>query len=139
VCTSTPSSQVTLPAQLTSGRLARTFVDGAWCSTHDSVRREQVHLLVTELVTNAVRHAGPPITVRIECTGPDSVLVSVSDGSDELPSVRDVGPGAVSGRGVRLVDLLSAEWGVQHHHGDGRHTGTAAEGEGKTVWCRLVA
>jgi anti-sigma regulatory factor (Ser/Thr protein kinase) len=140
VCTITPPSQVTLPAELASGRLARTFVDERWCTTHDSVERERVHLLVTELVTNAVRHGGPPITVRIECTGPVSVLVSVSDGSDDLPRPREVAPEAVGGRGVHLVDLLSAEWGVQHHHIDGRHTDAdRAAGEGKTVWCRLVA
>ncbi|WP_380161736.1 ATP-binding protein [Kineococcus sp. R86509] len=140
---------MTLPAELASGRLARVFIDEHWCTTHDSVERERVHLLVTELVVNAVRHGGPPIMVRIECTGPVSVLVSVSDGSADLPRPRQVEPEAVGGRGVHLVDLLSAEWGVERHHIGGRHTtgidtGTDndtddAAGEGKTVWCRLVA
>lgn len=147
MCATTPSSQVTLPADLASGRLARSFVEQHWCSTHGGEDHSRVHLLVTELVTNAVRHAGPPVVFTIDCVGADGVLVSVSDGSDEPPVLAQAGPAAVGGRGVQLVNLLSVEWGVEHHHRsdhpDGRpgghRTGSPAGGGGKTVWCRLVA
>jgi len=118
--------------------VARRFVDEHRYRTHDAVEREHVHLLVTELVTNAVRHSGPPITVSLECPGSGSVLLSVADGSDDLPQAEQVPLTAVGGRGVSLVDLLSAEWGVRHHHPGGTHTDDTATGEGKTVWCLLV-
>jgi len=134
---------VLLPPELASGHLARTFIDNNWCATHSGDNRQHVHLLATELVTNAVRHGGPPITLSMECRDGDGVLLSVSDGSREPPEHRDVGAQALGGRGVRLVDLLSADWGVEHHHVDGVHGRTeSTEGseltQGKTVWCRLL-
>jgi len=134
---------VLLPPELASGRLARTFIDNNWCATHGGNERHHVHLLATELVTNAVRHGGPPITLSMECRDGEGVLLSVSDGSNEPPEHRDVEAQALGGRGVRLVDLLSVDWGVEHHHIDGVHTQTPrTEGselsQGKTVWCRLL-
>jgi len=134
---------VLLPPELASGRLARTFIDEHWCASHGGDDRQHVHLLATELVTNAVRHGGPPITLSMQCRGKHGVLLSVSDGSCEPPEHRDVEAQAWGGRGVRLVDLLSADWGVEHHHVDGVHDRMeSTEGseltQGKTVWCRLL-
>jgi len=134
---------VLLPPELASGRLARAFIDDHWCITHGGDDRQPVHLLATELVTNAVRHGGPPITLIMECRDWDGLLLSVSDGSNDPPEHMDVEGRALGGRGVRLVDLLSADWGVEHHHVDGTHTrvgdtqGTQGT-QGKTVWCRLL-
>jgi len=134
---------VLLPPELASGRLARTFVDDNWCPVHGGDNHQLAHLLASELVTNAVRYGGPPITLTMECRGREGVLLSVSDGSNDLPERMDVGPQALGGRGVRLVDLLSADWGVEHHHVNGAHAqaeSAAGTGltEGKTVWCRLL-
>ncbi|RYZ32593.1 MAG: ATP-binding protein, partial [Propionibacteriaceae bacterium] len=107
MCSHAGLSDVLLPPELASGRLARTFVDDHWCPVHGGDDRQHVHLLATELVTNAVRHGGPPITLTMECRDGDGVLLSVSDGSSESPEHLDVGPRAPGGRGVRLVDLLS--------------------------------
>jgi anti-sigma regulatory factor (Ser/Thr protein kinase) len=138
-CPSSPSSQVALPVALAAGRVARRFLDEHWCLPHSSTDLDRAHLLVSELVTNAVRHGGPPITLVVRCIGVDGVLLSVSDGSRLQPVVRQRGPGAVEGRGVHLVDALSAEWGVQDDRrpepGDDRDT---VPGPGKTVWCRLA-
>jgi two-component sensor histidine kinase len=83
-------------------------------------------LLVSELVTNAVLHGAPPITVHIECDGGRELLVSVADEDPRSPVLRDGGPGAESGRGIRLVDVVSDRWGVVNHPDDG-----------KRVWFRL--
>jgi anti-sigma regulatory factor (Ser/Thr protein kinase) len=87
-------------------------------------KTEDATLLVSELVTNAVRYGGPPVRVRVACGGADGagLQVAVSDGNPDPPVRRDVAPEAEGGRGVALVDIISDRWGVEH-----------AE-KGKTVW-----
>ena len=142
VCTTTRPARASLPATLTSGRLARRFLNEHWCTPHCSADLDQAHLLITELVSNAVRHGGPPITVEVECIGPEGVLICVSDGSDDdLPTPEAAGPHALGGRGINLIDHFSAEWGVQHPHQDDANEANDASADlstGKTVWCRLV-
>lgn len=81
-------------------------------------------LVVSELVTNAVRHGAPP--VRLEVTvDDDAIVVRVADGSTGLPQPRDVDPEAEGGRGMTLVDLLTTEHGVH------------SDPPGKTVWATV--
>jgi anti-sigma regulatory factor (Ser/Thr protein kinase) len=87
---------------------------------------DEAELLVSELAANAVLHGGPPIIVRVECDGGEGLRVSVTDGNPEPPNPRDAGPEAGSGRGLRLVDVISSRWGVDPR-----------PGEGKVVWFRL--
>jgi serine/threonine-protein kinase RsbW len=81
----------------------------------------EAQLLVSELVTNSVRHAGSPVDAPVR------VRADVSGGMVRL-EVRDVGHGApvvrrardrLGGRGfgLHLVDLLSTRWGVSGDHG----------------------
>lgn len=129
-----------LAPELSSTRLSRRFVEDHWCHVHDGADLRAVHLLVTELVSNAVRYGGPPIALTLDCVGAEGVKLSVSDGSEEDPVARDVGPEGEGGRGVRLVDLLSVEWGVLHpREGSAGEPVDGAGRPGKTVWCRLVA
>lgn len=80
-------------------------------------------LLVSELVTNAVIHAGTPCELRIRPDG-DGVHVEVRDRDPALPSVRGrPDPMATSGRGVALVRDLADEFGM----------GPVSSG-GKAVW-----
>ena len=74
---------------------------------------EDVLLLVSELVTNAILHAGTD--VRVAATvAPGRVLVAVSDDDPEhAPHRPDRGQMATSGRGIGLVDLLASDWGVE--------------------------
>lgn len=83
---------------------------------------DEALLLVTELVTNAVRHAGPPVVLEVTCAGVAGLGVRVSDGSRAQPKVELAGDEQESGRGVALVDLLSDAWGIQPNT------------TGKTVW-----
>ena len=85
---------------------------------------DDLTLVVSEMVTNAVRYADPPLAIEMQA-GPDAVLVAVEDGSPERPHARAAGPDAEGGRGLMLIDLLAAEHGVRPGP------------PGKTVWALL--
>lgn len=85
--------------------------------------REDAELLVSELATNALVHAGTePYWLRVTC-GPRRLRVEVGDGSALMP-VMGEGSG-VTGRGLRIVHALAACWGVDR------------AGPGKVVWAEL--
>lgn len=90
----------------------------------DESTSDDVLLLVSEMVTNAVRHAEPPVGLEIE-VDEDAVVVVVRDGSPSEPVARDAAPDAEGGRGMMLVDLLTDEHGVR------------PQPPGKVVWARL--
>jgi anti-sigma regulatory factor (Ser/Thr protein kinase) len=69
-------------------------------------------LLLTELVTNAVRYAGGQISVRAGIRS-DLLLVEVRDGSERMPVLGDPHPDAEGGRGLLLVDRLADRWGAE--------------------------
>jgi anti-sigma regulatory factor (Ser/Thr protein kinase) len=77
---------------------------------------DDVGLVVSELATNAVKHACTPFTVRLR--GDDrSLLLTVHDSSKEPALERPPGPTSTGGRGLAIVDRLSHDWGVDHSHG----------------------
>ncbi|MCQ4040855.1 SpoIIE family protein phosphatase [Streptantibioticus rubrisoli] len=85
---------------------------------------ELTELLVSELVTNALRHAGPPRQLRL--FQDRTLTVEVADTSRQIPLLRPAGEEDVeSGRGMRLVDELAHRWGSRMT----RH--------GKVVWFEL--
>ena len=68
-------------------------------------------LLTSELVTNAIRHeAGETVMLAITCSR-GQLRVDVHDTSCSLPVPVDAPADAETGRGLMLVDSLSAEWG----------------------------
>ncbi|KAA9380971.1 SpoIIE family protein phosphatase [Microbispora cellulosiformans] len=77
-------------------------------------------LLVSELVTNAVRQTSRPITIRLLRT--DHLLCEVSDDNHRLPVQREPGLLDEDGRGLYLVGQLAGRWGTSRVAG------------GKTVW-----
>ncbi|MFG2575007.1 SpoIIE family protein phosphatase [Streptomyces sp. NPDC048481] len=82
-------------------------------------------LMVSELVTNAVRHSrGRPAGLRL--VRGDTLLCEVEDDDHELPDLLSAGPGDESGRGLRVVSALAREWGASR---------TA---DGKSVWFELA-
>jgi len=94
-----------------------------------AARREDLdevgQLVVSELVTNALLHAGTAIMLSIEVLA-DGVLIEVADGSTHLPAERDYAALAGTGRGLALVHQLCQSWGAR------------ATSTGKTVWARVA-
>ncbi|GAB2922809.1 SpoIIE family protein phosphatase [Streptomyces mayteni] len=86
--------------------------------------RSTAELLVSELVTNAVRHgeSGP---VELKLVRADALLCEVSDEGHELPVLLDCTPLDDAGRGLHVVSRLARAWG------------TTRTGRGKTVWFEL--
>ncbi|MEV0111706.1 ATP-binding protein [Streptomyces sp. NPDC050844] len=88
-------------------------------------------LLVSELVTNSLRHASGPIGVRLvrPADPVGALLVEVSDPLPDPPRERAAALDDEGGRGIQLVAHSSRRWGTR----PGR-TGKT----GKTVWFELV-
>ncbi|MGW4488530.1 ATP-binding protein [Amycolatopsis sp. NPDC004368] len=84
---------------------------------------DDVIAVLDELASNALKHGGPPVAVRLRHRR-GFVRVEVSDGSAEFASPRT--PTAEGGRGLYLVDALSHSWGQ------------APNATGKTVWAETV-
>jgi anti-sigma regulatory factor (Ser/Thr protein kinase) len=82
----------------------------------DQVLFENLRLLVTELVTNSIRHADSPDHSEVELTVdvlPETVNVAVSDhGTGFQPARRSENSDPGSGWGLFLVEQLSDRWGV---------------------------
>jgi anti-sigma regulatory factor (Ser/Thr protein kinase) len=87
---------------------------------------DDARLVVTELTTNAVVHAGSAFAVELRQQD-DRVNLAVRDAGTSGPVLREADPLATSGRGLRLVAALAADWGVH------------ADAHGKTVWAQLRA
>lgn len=82
---------------------------------------ETAELLVSEAVTNAVRHAHTHhVVLRLVRT--EALLCEVSDDDHELPALLSAGPDDECGRGLRVISELAREWG------------TSRTRQGKTVW-----
>jgi anti-sigma regulatory factor (Ser/Thr protein kinase) len=120
MCAVTPPAQIRLPNSVQAPATARAFLRGAACLTHHAQVLDEAELLVSELATNAVLHGAPPITVRVECDGSDGLRVSVTDGDPGPPQPQEAGLEDGSGRGIRLVDVISDRWGVHPRPGDGK-------------------
>jgi anti-sigma regulatory factor (Ser/Thr protein kinase) len=126
MCETTPPAEMQLPSTAQAPGAAREFLRAAACATHHARVLDEAELLVSELVTNAVLHGAPPITVRVECDGSDGLHVAVTDRNPEPAVAREAGPLDESGRGIRLVDVISDRWGVR-----------CRPDEGKDVWFEL--
>ena len=77
--------------------------------------RDDVLLLVTELVTNAVRHAkaGPDAVVRVELRrGSDCVRVAVSDEGAGFTAEAPLEHDQADGWGLALVDRIADRWAI---------------------------
>lgn len=83
---------------------------------------DTVTLLTSELVTNAVVHAGSDVDVVVRLTGAIA-RVEVTDRSDLAPAPRHSSVDSDTGRGLALVQALARRWGTSRQPGGG-----------KTVW-----
>ncbi|MGW2189376.1 SpoIIE family protein phosphatase [Streptomyces sp. NPDC001719] len=71
---------------------------------------DSVELLVSEVITNAVRYAERPISLRLLRT--DVLRCEVGDDVPQLPRLRQARPSDEGGRGLYLVNRLARRWGA---------------------------
>lgn len=84
---------------------------------------ESAELLISELVTNALRYGADDAIAFSLVLAADAFVIEVDDGSPCLPQVRAAGPDEESGRGMLLVSAVADEWGVSP--------------DGTCTWCVL--
>lgn len=75
---------------------------------------DDARAVITELVTNAVLHAGAAGPLHLELDIDDGVHVAVSDRSAAPPVMRALTTDEESGRGLQIVQQLSVRWGVDY-------------------------
>ncbi|MFJ8627589.1 SpoIIE family protein phosphatase [Kitasatospora sp. NPDC093550] len=104
-------------------RRARALVREQLAGWHLEALSDTTELLVSELVTNAVRVARD--RVQLQLIRVDKLLVEVSDDNHNLPSLEPAEQLGETGRGLTLVTKLAERWG------------TARKAVGKVVWFEL--
>jgi anti-sigma regulatory factor (Ser/Thr protein kinase) len=92
---------------------ARRFATGALAHLPEDTL-QAVELMVSELATNSIRHVNSEFELTIVATSRE-IRVTVTDHGGGTPRMRIAAPDDVSGRGLRIVDLLSDRWGVDKH------------------------
>ncbi|MQS10316.1 hypothetical protein FNX48_025070 [Streptomyces sp. IF17] len=90
---------------------------------------DAVETVTGELVANALLHSPGAALLSVRVIGPGTprrrLRIEVEDRSSAPPRRRAAGEGALSGRGLLLVDLLADDWGTEFR------------GDGKAVWCEF--
>ncbi|MFD6419000.1 SpoIIE family protein phosphatase [Streptomyces sp. NPDC060194] len=81
-------------------------------------------LVVSELVTNAVRYGAAPVVLRLIAEGA-RLVCEVSDAGQAAPHLRHAKAVDEGGRGLLICASLAVNWGVRY------------TGEGKTVWAEI--
>lgn len=124
--TGRPGYTQTLPRTARSAEDARRLVRAALSSWGLNDLADAGALLVSELVTNAVRHTRSRlIRVTVTRTARNTVRVAVVDMSRTPPVGQQPDVDAMGGRGLAIVAALTARWG------------TEIKGWGKSVWGEL--
>lgn len=113
-----------LPSDRRSAGAARRFLEETLSAPAQADVLETATLLVSEVVTNAVIHAGSVLDLRV-WVEPQRLRVEVSDGATVAPTVQRKSAETTTGRGMFLVDVLADRWGTDVHD------------SGKTVWFEL--
>jgi anti-sigma regulatory factor (Ser/Thr protein kinase) len=114
-----------LEAELSSVRQARAMI-------RDPLKRwgledliPVTELLVSELVTNAIKYAKGETLLQLVLE-PDRLVCEVHDTSPALPRVLQVDKDAENGRGLHVVSQMAARWGSRRSQ------------TGKVVWCEQL-
>ncbi|MEU0661225.1 SpoIIE family protein phosphatase [Streptomyces lavendulocolor] len=109
-----------LPAEATAAARARTLTEARLTEWGLEDMHFTTELIVSELVTNAYRYGGGPITLRL--IRDRHLICEVSDGSSTSPHLRRARSTDEGGRGLFLVAQLTERWGTRYTR------------EGKTIW-----
>lgn len=85
---------------------------------------DKARLVISELATNALLHAQTPFELTCHIHGTARFEIRDWD-PGSIPLVRDARPGRVGGLGLRLIEAIATDWGVETHP------------EFKVVWCTV--
>jgi anti-sigma regulatory factor (Ser/Thr protein kinase) len=117
-----PVVHLTVRSSLHAPAIARAFIKSA-VELLGSTAPDDAVLLTSEAVTNSVVHAATDaVEVSLFRHG-DAVHVSITDMDPGEPEIQPADPTRIGGFGVRLIDQLADDWGVE-----------PVPGEGKCVW-----
>jgi anti-sigma regulatory factor (Ser/Thr protein kinase) len=128
----TDQLQQRLPPEPESARLARLMVADACHAWHLPHLRDPAQLVMSELASNVIEHAGTLMLVTVSRRG-TGLHLAVRDGSPTLPppwqpaSAPAGTPPAAGGRGLEIVRRAAAAWGALPTHAR----------DGKVVWATL--
>jgi signal transduction histidine kinase len=86
-----------------------------------------IELMVSELATNCIRHANTAFDMKLTRSG-EEIRVEVTDRAGGSPTMRSPALDEPTGRGLQIVNMLSADWGVEQR-----------SSAGKTVWFTVAA
>jgi anti-sigma regulatory factor (Ser/Thr protein kinase) len=114
---------VSLPVDPRSVAAARRLLRSALDGHHQAVIEDAI-LMISELVTNAVRHARAAVLVLVT-DHHHTVHVSVTDDNPTLPVAGEPEHRSTSGRGLGIVDTLADRWGI------------IPTSDGKTIWFEI--
>ena len=121
------SGALHLPLNPAAPAQARRQVRSGCRGRTSTLLAEDATLAVSELVTNAVRHGSPPITLLLHIE-PTQVFLAVCDEGDAFDATPRSGSHVdLGGRGLALVEALSDQWSV-----------APCRSAGKSVWCVLT-
>ena len=130
---------------------------GRWLRERGCRTGDDALLVLSELVTNAMLHAGEGCTVEVRHRDGLPQL-EVRDPSPRAPVLRSVAPADVGGRGLHVVDAIAEEWGwertadgkrvwaivhaaVHHPDGDGHAASPRLSGDRRSAhlgWVRVM-
>ncbi|HXZ65448.1 MAG TPA: ATP-binding protein, partial [Streptosporangiaceae bacterium] len=113
-----------LPSELTSASRARSVIRRPLRRWGLTDLLPTAELLVSELVTNAVRYAQGKIGLRLVLE--NGLVCEVLDDSAALPRLRHPDDSDERGRGLQVVSQLAQRWGARR------------AASGKVVWCELA-
>ncbi len=120
------SAGMSLPPSFAAAGRARRFAARHLHEWGCDELADDARLLVSELVTNMVRHAPHGGYLKL-MLGTDRVRISMTDHGDGDIAAHRPAPGAPGGRGLLVVEQLAVSWGVDRGPDD----------RGHTVWCDL--
>ncbi len=120
-----PDDLVVLPAEPESVQRGRRHAVAACVAAGHAAVADTVALLVSEVVTNAVRHGAGPVRLAV-AAAPGGVRVEVADDDPGLPQQRAAADEDEGGRGLGLVQALASGWGARSATG------------GKVVWFEVA-
>jgi PAS domain S-box-containing protein len=110
----------TLPSDLEVVRTARELTRRQLAAWQLDDLLDSTELIVSELVTNAIRYGSGPVSLRL--VRAESLWCEVSDGNSSAPHLRLAADSDEGGRGLFLVRHFSRRWGLRYG------------ARGKTVW-----